>query len=299
MADAFDDPNGDVPTALPRGFRTAVQEVLAAHGYQIVRWESDGVYICPAGSDEEQYIGLNNLYRRARNIPRDEWPPLIAEFLEHVHSVSNGPELPDHLDTITAQLRPRIGPPFEKDLRLPPWSTPLPGTPLVLSLVIDFPHAMAYATEAMVDNSQLSAEELLACALDNLRQDTPEDFFEPVSPPLGLLLGHTSDGYDASRALLAEELVPDQPAGLFVAVPSRDELYVWPVGAEAMRHLLPFQQFVSENYRRHAYPISDQIFWVYQQKWHPFPIRLEGDTVHVYPPEEFLACITAAGLGEF
>ena len=57
---------------------------------------------------------------------------------------------------------------------------------------------------------------------------------ERVSDELDIHVGHCGDGYDAARALLVEDLLPDSPAGFWVAVPSREELVVWPVSFAAL-----------------------------------------------------------------
>ncbi|MBA2226890.1 MAG: hypothetical protein WHU94_11315 [Thermogemmata sp.] len=286
--DAYDDAGRS--SGLSADFRAAVTAELLERDYTVVEWETEGVHVRGPDDEGEQYLGLSNLYRRAQGVARADWPQLIGDFLDHLASISEGPKLPQSLDTLTAQLRPRLGPPFTRELKAQPWSIPLPGTPLVISLVIDFPHAMAYATEEMVQNSQASAEELLECALDNLRQDTPEDFLQPLSENLELLLGHTGDGYDASRALIVEELLPqDAPAGLWLALPSRDELYVWPVSPQGLQHLPYLKLFAQDNYHKHPYPISDEIFWLYEGRWHTFTIRFQApDTVSISPPPEFI-----------
>jgi len=288
--DDSDEVDGSGSHGLSADFRAAVTAELLERDYTVVEWEADGVHVQRSHDRGVQYLGLSNLYRRAQGVEREAWPILIGEFIDHVTSISNAPDLPRALDTLTAQLRPRLGPPFTRDLKVRPWSMPLPGTPLVISLVIDFPQAMAYVTEEMLHNSQASAEELLDCALDNLRQDTPEDFLQPLTEHLDLLLGHTGDGYDASRALLIEELLPqDAPAGLWLAMPSRDELYVWPVHPSGLQHLPHFKLFVQDNYHKHAYPISEDIYWLYQGQWHIFTIHFpKPDTVSISPPPEFV-----------
>lgn len=286
--DTYDD--GGRSGGLSADFRAAVTAELLERDYTVVEWEREGVHVRRPHDKGERYLGLSNLYRRAQGIERAAWPQLIGDFIDHVTSISDDIELPRSLDTLTAQLRPRLGPPFTRDLKVRPWSVPLPGTPLVISLVIDFPHAMTYATEEMVQNSQASAEELLDCALDNLRQDTPDDFLLPLSENWDLLLGHTGDGYDATRALIVEELLSqDARAGLWLALPSRDELYVWPVGPASFQHLPQLKLFVQDNYHKHPYPISDEIFWLYEGRWHTFTIRFQGsDKVSITPPPEFM-----------
>ena len=65
------------PSGLPGGFRAAVAEALAALGYAVAGWEVDGVsVVAPAGGEVQphgpaasagQYVGLANLYRRAKH----------------------------------------------------------------------------------------------------------------------------------------------------------------------------------------------------------------------------------------
>src|SRR5205823_7705201 len=98
---------------------------------------------------------------------------------------------------------------------------PLPGTGLEINLVVDYPHTMAYVTDDMLARTGKSGEDLLDIALANLKADTAPDFFERVSDELDIHVGHCGDGYDAARALLVEDLLPDAPSGLRVAVLSR------------------------------------------------------------------------------
>ncbi|MCS7269858.1 MAG: hypothetical protein NZ703_02135, partial [Gemmataceae bacterium] len=151
--DSFDEAEPGFSGHFSANFRAAVTTALQEQGYTVLAWEEDGVNVIGPQADE-QYLGLNNLYRRALGLDQAEWPLLIRQFLEHVTHISGGPDLPAALDTVTAQLRPRLVTPFSSDLKPRLWSRPLPGTPLIISLVIDFPHAMAYATQEMVENSQ-------------------------------------------------------------------------------------------------------------------------------------------------
>jgi hypothetical protein len=36
------------------------------------------------------------------------------------------------------------------------------------------------------------------------------------------------------------------------------------------------------------YPISAEVFWVRQGRWHPFVIELQGDKAMVSPPDAFV-----------
>jgi hypothetical protein len=289
MSDDFDDPGAGQPSGLPRGFRAAVTHALAGLGYRVAGWEADGVNVVAPGKEVEQYIGLSNLYRRAKAAGRAEWPAMIREFLDHVTgALQSGPKIPDDITTVADQLRPRLGKPFGRRGQVHPWGIPLPGTGLEINLVIDYPNTMAYVTDEMLEKTGKPGEDLLDLALANLRADTAAEFFERVSDELDIYVGHCGDGYDAARALLIEDLLPESPAGFWVVIPSREELAVWPVSFDALSKIHVIKMFAADNFRDHAYPVTDDVFWLHDGAWYPFGIKLDENNVTVSPPEEFL-----------
>ncbi len=300
MPDDYDDPQSDTPTPLPEGFRVAVAHALIDLGYSVATWESDGVNVRPpnASNGDEQYVGLTNLYRRAKAAGQAEWPEMIREFIRHVTSTLGGPKIPDDLNGVADQIRPRVGKPFARSAKAYPWGIPLPGTGLEINLVIDYPNTMAYVTDEMLTRTGRTGEELLEVALANLKESTPDDFFDQVSEELDIYVGHTGDGYDAARALLIEDLLPESPAGFWVAIPSREELAVWPVSFDALSKIHVIKMFARDNYREHAYPVSDEVFWVRNGTWHPFGISLDETNVTVSPPPEFLPVLERLGSRE-
>jgi hypothetical protein len=286
----FDDPGGGTPSALPGGFRAAVTSELAALGYAVVGWEPDGVNVIAPDRDGEQFIGLSNLHRRAKGAEKAGWPQMIREFLHRVTGAVRGTQIPDDLTAVATRLRPRLGKPFARDGAYP-WGLPLSGTGLEINLVVDFPHTMAYVTEEMLERAGKSGEDLLDVALANLRAETPPDFFERVSPELDIYVGHSGDGYDSARALLVEDLLPDSPAGFWVVVPTREELAVWPVSFPALGKIHVIKMFARDNYREHAYPVTDEVFWLWQGTWYPFGVTVDENNVTVSPPDEFMTAL--------
>ncbi len=266
-------------------FRAAVAAELAAAGYAGVAWEPDGVTVHPCGADGP-FIGLVNLHRRAAAAAPAEWPAMIREFLAHRAAFVKAPAIPDDLTAVAGQLRPRLGPPCDRTDKTPPWGIPLPGTGLEINLVVDFPHGMVYVTGPMLGRSRKRGEDLLDVALENLRAATPGDYFERASDELDIYLGHLGDGYDAARALLIEELMPDAPAGFWVAIPSREELAVWPVSFPALGRVHALKMYAEENFHKHAYPVSGAVFWVWRGTWYEFGITA-GDEVLLDAPEPF------------
>ncbi len=291
MANEFDNPAGETHSSLPSGFRAAVTHALKDLGYSVGGWEPDGVNVVPPEKDGEQYIGLSNLHRRAKAADKAEWPAMIRDFLDHLTQTLSGPKIPDNLTLIAKQLRPRLGRPFSREGKAHPWGVPLPGTGLEINLVIDYPHTMAYVTDEMLKKTGKPGEDLLDLALANLKAETPPDFFEQVSPELDIFVGHCGDGYDAARALLVEDILPESPAGFWVALPSREELAVWPVSFSALEKIHVIKLFAQDNFRDHAYPVTDEVFWVSNGMWYPFGIRVDDQGVTVTPPDEFLAAL--------
>lgn len=275
------------PVPFPADFRATVTEQLTAVGLTVTGWEEAGVNVSTGAGGEPQYIGLANIYRRARATDPAEQAAMIRAFLDHRAALLKAPPLPDDLSTILERLRPRLGKPCDRTDKTPPWGIPLPGTGLEINLVVDCPHGMVYVTGSMLSRSRKKAEDLLDDALENLRTATPADYFERASDELDIYIGHAGDGYDAARALLIEELMPDSPAGFWVAIPSREELAVWPVSFPALARVHVMKMFADENFREHAYPVSDEVFWVWRGTWYRFGIALDGEELVIDAPEPF------------
>ena len=255
----FEHPGSGIPSAMPGGFRAAVTSELSGMGYSVVGWEPDGVNVIAPDKDGEQYIGLSNLHRRARVAKKAEWTHMIREFLGHVTGAITGTTIPENLTTVASRLRPRLGKPFTREGKAHPWGIPLAGTDLEINLVIDFPNTMAYVTDEMLEKTGLAGEDLLDLALANLRADTPGDFFEKVSEELDIYVGHSGDGYDAARALLIDDLLPESRAGYWVVIPTREELAVWPVSFAALAKIHVIKMFALDNHREHAYPFRRNV----------------------------------------
>ena len=210
---------------------------------------------------------------------------MVREFIERI-AHAKVQDIPHDLASVADRLRPRLGQPFDRG-QAHPWGIPLPGTGLEITLVIDFPQTMAFVTDEMLRKSRKKGEDLLDTALENLRAATPGDYFERASDELDIYLGHLGDAYDATRALLVEELMPDAPAGYWIAIPSREELAVWPVSFTVLGRIHVLKMFADENYREHAYPVSDEIFWVWRGTWYRFGITLKENDLVIDAPEPF------------
>ncbi len=280
--------HGSGPPRYPGSFLLVFRQAVAGLKWTVQRWRGSAVD-CLDAQGREQVVGLENLYRRARRQPREEWLTLVTEFLNHA-TISDRPEdLPSDLVSVADNLLLRLGPPFSREANQAPlWTFPLPGTDLVINLVIDYPNRMVYVTDELVSKSGRPGDEWLDRAVENLRNRTAIDAFEVIEQESGLITCLTGDAYDSSRAMLLDGIFPDHaPDGFFVGLPCRDQLLVLPVTGPSLAfvHLLKF--LIDKNYRTMPYPISNQVFWLRGRTWLRFPIEYEGEKVSIQPPEEF------------
>jgi hypothetical protein len=273
----------------PGSFLLAFREAVAELNWQVRRWLGNAVE-CIDENGQEQTIGLENLYRRARREPRELWPAFIADFLRRINAAGQADRPPEELVATAERLLVRLGQGrFGGTTGLKVWSHKLAGTDLQACLVIDSPETMFYVTEEMVTQSGQPGESWLEKAIANLRQRTQGDCLEVVDEDSGIRLCSTGDAYDAARVLLLDHLLPEtQEFGCFVSVPSRDELLVLPVSARAMAFVHLLKVLAEKNFKSAPYPISDEVFWVRAGTWCRFPVEVRNQQVVVTPPQEFL-----------
>jgi hypothetical protein len=278
--------HGQGPPLYPGSFFLAFREAATRLRWQVGGLQGRAVRCTDAGGSEH-VVALENLYRSARRAPRTDWATLIAEFLDSV----SGADLvtpPTDLTAIVDQLLPRVGPPFPNaPTEAPLWKRPLPGTGLVVNLVVDFPNRMVYVADALMAASDLPADHWYERALANLRSRTPASCFQSVHAESGLQACATGDAYDSARALILGTLLPPNADGYFVGVPNRDSLLVLPVSAPALAYLHLLKLLVEKNYRTAPYPLTDEVYWVRDGTWGPFPMHVRGERVLIQPPDEF------------
>src|SRR5262249_55005942 len=162
-------------------------------------------------------------YRRARHVDRAEWPTLIAGFLKSVDLDKLEDQLGTDLNAMADQVLVRLGNGVPEEMGA--WKHDIEGTDLVVNLVVDYPSRMVYVTKEQVEKSGKPGQDWLKQAVANLLERTPEECLEVIDEESGILLGNAGDAYDAARALLLEELLPEaKEDGYFVGLPSRDQL---------------------------------------------------------------------------
>jgi len=278
---------GGSPPRYPGTFLQAFREAAGSLGWKVRRSLGDAVE-CVDDQGEERTVGLENLYRRVRRHGRETWPELIADFLRKVFAGTDKDS--DDLNAVADRILVRLARPFTglpKDAQV--WSHPLGDTGLIACLVVDHAETMRYVTEDMVTESGKPGEEWLERGLANLRERTPEGCLEQIDEDSGLLVCCTGDAYDAARALLLDDLLPEtRELGCFVGAPSRDQLLVVPVTGKGFVQVHLLHHLIEKAYKTAPYTISDKLFWVHEGTWREFRIEFKDKTLSVWPPEEFI-----------
>ena len=286
--DRSDPGSGSGPPKYPGTFLLAFREAAAGMKWQIRQWLGHLVQ-CIDEEGGEHVIGLENLYRRARREPREEWPVLIAEFLCTAKAATKDENLPADLATVADQLLVRLGQPLPAmpdEAKV--WSQPLADTGLDINLVVDYSNRMCYVTQKLVNDSGRPGSEWLERAIATLRSRTPADCLQTIDEESGMRLCAVGDAYDSSRSLLLETLLPDAANdGCFVAIPGRDQLFVLPVSLQAVSSIHLMKLMAEQHYKSTPYPISDKVFWVQGGVWRLFPIDVRDKQANIDQPEEF------------
>jgi hypothetical protein len=279
---------GSGPPKYPGTFLLAFREAAASVNLQIRRYLGHSV-ACTDAEGREQTVGLENLYRRARQVDRAAWPELIASFLKSVDLDKIQGQLGADLAEIADRVLVRLGKGVAAEMGA--WEQAVSGTDLAVNLVVDYPNRMVYITREQVDKSGKPGDYWYQKAVANLLESTPEECLEVIDEESGILLGNNGDAYDASRALLLEDLMPEaRQDGYFVGLPSRDQLFVLPVVKEAVVFLYLMKGIVDKEFKTAPYPISSDLFWVRGGAWHVFPVEVDlvNKRLSLTPPEDLV-----------
>src|SRR5262249_47755444 len=122
--DRSDPGQGSAPPRYPGSFLLAFRQALATLNWNITRWLPSAVE-CTDAEGRHQYVGLENLYRRARQEDRATWPEMIRDFLSQVR-VQEIEATPRELALVADRLMPRIGRPIgSRSEAAEVWSQPL------------------------------------------------------------------------------------------------------------------------------------------------------------------------------
>src|SRR5262249_24192482 len=111
MRGRSDPGRGSGPARYPGSFLLAFGEAAGRAGWEFLRLAGD-MAVCRVKDGQELQVGMENLYRRARRMTREEWPGLLDEFFGTLRAVEEEPDLPVNLADVTDRLLVRVGLPM-------------------------------------------------------------------------------------------------------------------------------------------------------------------------------------------
>lgn len=233
---------------------TQLCKALVEHGFEILEITPLQLHIRNTKDGAEASISLSNLYRQIYQLGFDQ-QLTIKQFLRKIIFTMNGKK-----ELQLDHLLPRILP-FTKK-KTAAWTKDLLPGVLELSYVIDDGHQLRFLKPLDIPRTGKSLVELSQIALENLRRITNNS--TPVFHR-GIYLMEKRDGFDAARALLAEQWFVNSQ-GLYIAIPSRDTLWIFPrIGEEKLPAGLRIA--LGKAYTQLAYPLSEQWFLLHEGRF--------------------------------
>lgn len=219
-------------------------------------------------------LSLSNLYREYAQAPRRQRAALLDRFLSSV-IVSHA--LPTNYEQARPQLMPVVR--ASGGMGIARQTAMLSGAPpgsqaacrplaadVVIALVIDQPHAMAYVQERTLQEWGVSWEQALQDALDNLRSLPEHGGWREVSP--GVWSGEWGDSYESSRLLLPDLVYRLGIRDPVAMVPFRNALLVASASHEAaVRQLV---QAAHDALERQGRWVSFELLQLDGTRWTPF-----------------------------
>lgn len=289
------------PLSILGRLRSVLVGRLAELGYDVVEEHPDHLVIHI--NDQPHSIYLSNLARALElglqakpgkaaptQLSDSDLRQAIDEWLTvHLRQIPTRQALEEscrELHEVRDKLLPRLMAPAGPAAPGQRWSRTLCEDYIDLSLVIDQPDIVTFATPEMV--AGWGVEHAEAHAMGNLRKLVKKDDFRPLSEVGQLRMCATSDSYAASRALMVEELLADEGGdGVLLAMPSRDLLFAEPLAADSVQDLVYLALLARKSVSELPYPLSGEVFWVRGSNWQHVPIRIEDGQMNVEASEEF------------
>lgn len=255
-----------------------IVRALLAAGFQVVSLgEGEARVRWTDGAEHE--LGFANLRRLLLGAEPDQRAAVASAFVARWKGQAL--RAGDALEMSLTTLVPKLRPPGEPGLGLAePWSEPLAGGALRLSLAFDDPDALRLVPLLSVPRLGLPLADLKRLAMDNLaaRSEGLRVELAVRSRPLAPFRVALEDGHDATRLLLATALVPEA-RGVLAVAPARDLLLCAPVPgeipwSEARGVGAELREVARGAWARLPWPLSPELFWCV------------GGAVHLAPPSE-------------
>ena len=248
--------------------------------------------------------GLSNLAQLCHQLGRREWGEAIASHFGNLFAAEDADaeirERARTFDGVRDVFKVRLYPGaslggMEAD---PPARWEL-ASGLTAAFVYDLPTSVATANVEQVRGWDMSRDELLAAALDNVRADAVECQAIGDGGRSAMVACVAEHFFAASHALLLSERLRDAGAGQAVfAVPHRHALLYAPMVdmavVQAINQLIPSAVGM---FNQGPGSISPGVYWWRDGSVTLLPAQFDGQNVQFAPPDDFVAALNALSAG--
>lgn len=228
--------------------------VAESHGYGCRPVPYDAMLL---DGPQRLHIGMRNLRQLARQLPRDDWPALVAD---HVGTIITAIEEPLDLRdfaVVSGLLRARVYPAEASTGRLV--SRPFaPG--LIEAIVADTPTTVRTVVDDDIVGWPVTEDELFAVARAGVRADGPLDC--DVIDDTGIRVLEGTTFYAATHLAWLDSYLDPGPYGALAVAPTRSAIAAYRIEKESA--LIAAERLV--GFARDAYDegpgsLSPDLFW--------------------------------------
>jgi len=274
-----------MPSHEPGSLRSVVLESVSQLGAELLAADDERLVV---GYQElELRLGWVRLQELLSTTPTSLWPETLAESLvEQAAEARSG-------DDEWPEIRERVWPVLisQQAGRAMLGRCPdIVAFPFAAALLIVVGYATGegwcYVTMPRLLPWGIDGSALIAAAINNLRRDTPTTCLQTVEPHHYAL--DTGDGYDSSRLLILDELMPEAPeAGAVAVVPAREVLSFTPFNSRGAANLRKLVNLAARCHATWPYPIDPGLFYVHRGGALHIPITHDEDGgPRLHLPEE-------------
>lgn len=228
--------------------------VAESHGYGCRPTANDAMVL---EGRQRLHIGMRNLRQLARQLPRDDWPALVAD---HVGTIITAIEEPLDLrdfSLVRGLLRARVYPAEARTNRLiyRPFA---PG--LIEAIVADTPTTVRTIVTDDAVTWPVTADELFAVGREGVRADGPLDCDVIDDTGIRVLEGQTF--YAATHLLWLESYLDPGPYGALAVAPTRSAIAACAIRkSTAVVTAERLHAFARNAYDEGPGSLSPELFW--------------------------------------
>jgi hypothetical protein len=228
--------------------------VAESHGYGCRPVPGDVMLL---DGPQRLHIGMRNLRQLARQVPRDDWPALVAD---HVGTIITAIEEPLDLSDfalVRGLLRSRVYPVEARTGRL--ISRPFaPG--LIEAIVADTPTTVRTVVTDDAADWRVSDEELFAVGREGVRADGPLDC--DVIDETGIRVLEGSTFYAATHLVWLESYFDPGPYGALAVAPTRSTIAACPIRKDtALLTAERLRNFAADAHEDGPGSLTPDLFW--------------------------------------